>query len=331
MWIRRRGPEGDARAPMMKTAAGTAAAMLALVGLIALTGVVAAQPYPSRPIRLIVTFPPGGATEIMARALQPQLEARLGQPIVIENRAGAGGAIGLDAVAKAAPDGYVLAIGAAGALAIDVSLNEKLPYDPFKDLTPISGLAQTPFVLAAPLAFPGNSIADVIALARTAPASVSIGHGGNGTVMHLAAQLFNHMAGLDITLVPYRGTGPVVQDLLAGHIPLGIADTPSTLGQIEGKRIKALAVSSRNRFPLLPDVPTFGEGGLPGYESIGWFGFVAPAGTPPEIIARLNAAIVAALGDPGVRKRIRSLGAVPMPTTPEGFGQFIRGEYRKWA
>ncbi len=179
------------------------------------------------------------------------------------------------------------------------SLNEKLPYDPFTDLAPISGLAQSPFILAAPLSFAGNSIADVIALAKAKPDTLSIGHGGNGTAMHLTAQLFNHMTGLDLTLVPYRGTGPVTQDVLAGHIPLGITDTPSALAQIQAKQIKALAISSRRRFAALPDVPTFDESGLPGYESIGWFGFVAPAGTAPEIIGRLNEAIVAALARSG--------------------------------
>ena len=185
----------------------------------------AAESYPARPIRVIVTFPPGGSTDLMARAVQPQFEKRLGQPIIIDNRPGAGGVIGVDAVAKAMPDGYVIGIGAAGALAVNVSLIEKLPYDPFTDLAPISGLAQSPFVLAAPPSFPGSSIADVIALAKAKPQSLSIGHGGNGTAMHLTAQLFNHLAGLDIALVPYRGSGPVTQDLMAGHIPLGITDS----------------------------------------------------------------------------------------------------------
>jgi tripartite-type tricarboxylate transporter receptor subunit TctC len=291
------------------------AALLAIVAvLINHAGACAAETYPVRPIRLIVTFPPGGSTDTMARALQPSLEKALGQPIIIDNRPGAGGAIGLDAVA----------------LAVNVSLNEKLPYDPFKDLAPISGLAQTPFILAAPLSSSVGSIADVVALAKQKPGALSIGHGGNGTAMHLTAQLFNHMTGLDLTLVPYRGTGPVTQDVLAGHIPLGITDTPSSLAMIESKQIKALAVSSRQRFPSLPDTPTFAEA-LPGYESIGWFGFVAPAGTPPEIVAKLNAAIVAALADPTVAERIRVLGALPMPGTPDEFGRFIRSEYEKWA
>jgi tripartite-type tricarboxylate transporter receptor subunit TctC len=291
----------------------------------------AAQGFPSRPIRLIVTFPPGGSTDTMARALQPSLEKSLGQPIVIENRGGAGGAIGVDAIVKSAPDGYVIGIAGLGALAVDVLLNDKLPYDPFRDVAPISGLISSPFILAAPLASSANSIADVIALAKADPKSLSIGHGGNGTAMHLTAQLFNHMAGLDLALVPYRGTGPVTQDVLAGHIPLGITDPPSAIAQIEAKRIKALAISSRTRFPALPDIATFAESGLPGFESTGWFGFVAPARTPREVVARLNAAIVAALADPTVLERIRVLGAVPMPGTPDEFTRFIRSEHEKWA
>jgi tripartite-type tricarboxylate transporter receptor subunit TctC len=307
------------------------AALFAVVLACCSNAAQAVESYPTRPIRLIVTFPPGGSTDLMARALQPQLERRLGQPIVIDNRPGAGGAIGVDAVAKAAPDGYVIGIGAAGALAVNVSLNEKLPYDPFVDLAPISGLAQSPFVLAAPLSFPGSSIGDVMALAKAKPQSLSIGHGGNGTAMHLTAQLFNHQAGLDLTLVPYRGSGPVTQDLVAGHIPLGITDIPSSVSQIAARQIKVLGITSSKRFPSVPDIPTFAESGLPGYESIGWFGFVAPAGTPTAIITTLNAAIVATLADPAVRDQVNAVGAEPMPGSPAEFAKFIRSEYEKWA
>jgi tripartite-type tricarboxylate transporter receptor subunit TctC len=315
----------------MRIGVAAIAAISAAIVLSCVNAAPAADSYPTKPIRLIVTFPPGGSTDLIARTVQPQLEQRLGHPIIIDNRPGAGGTIGVDAVAKAAPDGYVIGIGAAGALAVNVSLNEKLPYDPFTDLAPISGLAQSPFVLAASPSFSGNSIADVIALAKTAPRILSIGHGGNGTSMHLTAQLFNHLAGLDITLVPYRGNGPVIQDLVAGHIPLGITDIPSAISQIQARQVKVLGITSRDRFPSMPDVPTFAESGLSGYESIGWFGFVAPAGTPPEVVATLNAAIVATLRDPAMRDGIRAVGAEPMPGSPEEFGKFIRSEYEKWA
>jgi tripartite-type tricarboxylate transporter receptor subunit TctC len=290
-----------------------------------------AQPYPAKPIRLVVTFPPGGSSDIVARAMQPHLEKRLGQPIVIENRPGAGGVIGLEAVAKSPPDGYVIAVGAAGALVVNVSLREKMPFDPLTDLAPISGLAITPFVLAAPLSFAPNSLAEVIALAKQKPGGISIGHGGNGTAMHLTAQLLNHMAGINLTLVPYRGTGPVTQDVLAGHVQLGITDIPSSISLIESKQIKIFAVSSANRVTTLPDVPTFAEAGLPGYESIGWFGFVAPAGTPSEAIAKLNEAIVTALQSGDVQEQIRKIGAEPMPMSPAQFAGFLRSEISKWA
>jgi tripartite-type tricarboxylate transporter receptor subunit TctC len=200
-----------------------AVAMAALLG----AGAAGAQGYPTKPIRIIVTFPPGGSTDVVTRAMQPHLEKRLGQPVVIENRPGAGGVTGLDAVAKATPDGYTIGLGAAGALVVNVSMREKMPFDPLTDLMPISGLAQTPFVLAAPLSFEPQTLSEVIALARQKPGALSMGHGGNGTAMHLTGQLFNQMAGVNIQLVPYRGTGPVTQDVLAGHIQLGVTDLPS--------------------------------------------------------------------------------------------------------
>ncbi len=291
----------------------------------------AADPYPTKPIRMIVTFPPAGSTAVMARAIQPELEKRLGQPVIIENRPGAGGNIGIDAVAKAQPDGYTIGLGAAGALAVNVSLNEKMPYDPIKDLAPLTLIGESPFILAAHPSFPGHSLRDVIAAAKAKPDGIAIGHGGNGTAMHLTAELFNHMAGVKLAPVPYRGTGPVVADVLAGHVPLGIVDAPSAIGQIRSGQIKAIAVTSLKRTPQLPDVPTFAESGLPGYDSIGWYGMVAPAGTPPEIVAKLNEAIVAVLLMPEIQDRIRSVGAEPAPMTPAEFGQFIKNEKAKWA
>jgi tripartite-type tricarboxylate transporter receptor subunit TctC len=311
----------------MRTVRWAAVVLFALSGCL----VAAADNYPSRPIRLIVTFPPGGSADVMARAIEPYLERRLGQPIVIENRTGAGGVTGIEAVARSAPDGYTIGIGAAGALAVNLSLKEKMPYDPFIELAPISGLAKTPFLLAAAPNFEPNGAGDVIALAKRRPGAIAIGHGGNGTAMHLTAQLFTHMAGIDMTLVPYRGTGPATQDLLAGHIPLAITDIPTAVSLIQSKQIKVLAVTTKERFEAMPDLPTMDEAGLPGYESIGWFGFVAPAGTPSEIVAKLNGAIVAALNDPGMLERTRSLGAIPMPFSPAEFARYIRSEYEKWA
>jgi len=199
----------------------------------------------------------------MARAIQPHLERQLAQPIVIENRSGAGGVTGTEAVARSAPDGYTIGIGGAGALAVNLSLKEKMPYDPFTELAPISGLIKTPFILAAAPNFEPNAVRDVIALAKRQPGVIAIGHGGNGTGMHLTAQLFNHMAGIDTTLVPYRGTGPATQDLLAGHIPLAITDPPTAASLIQSKQIKALAVTTRQRFEAMPGLPTMERGGGP--------------------------------------------------------------------
>jgi len=290
-----------------------------------------ADTYPAKPVRLIVNFPPGGSSDIVARAMQPHLERLLGQPLVIENRPGAGGVIGLDAVAKSSADGYVIGLGAAGALVINVSLKEKMPFDPLTDFVPISGLAMTPFLLAAPLSFAPNSLAEVIALAKEKPGTISIGHGGNGTAMHLTAQLLNHMAGIKLNLVPYRGSGPATQDVLAGHIQLAITDIPTAISFIESRQIKVYSVASTNRVMALPDLPTFAEAGLPGYESVGWFGFVAPAGTPPDVVAKLNEAIVTALKGPDIQEQIRKIGAEPMPMSPSEFSGFMRSEVAKWA
>src|SRR5258705_4772919 len=219
----------------------------------------AVSAYPERPIRLIVSFPPGGSSDAMARIAQPGLERLLGQPIVIENRAGAGGMLAIDVVAKAPPDGYVLGLGGAGALGTNLALQEGMPYDPRKDVAPVSGLAGSPFILAAAPSFQGASLRGVIAQAKTLGEKLSIGHGGNGTLMHLTAEMFNQMAGTKVQLIPYRGIAPVVTDLIGGHVTLGIVDPPSALAAIEAGQIKAVAISSAARFPRMKDVPTFAE------------------------------------------------------------------------
>jgi tripartite-type tricarboxylate transporter receptor subunit TctC len=285
--------------------------------------------YPAGPIRLIVNFPAGGTGDLIARAVQPYIERQLGQPIIVENRAGAGGVIGTDAVAKAAPDGYLVGFGGTGSLAINVALQEKMPYDPLKDLVPITMLADIPFVFAASPSFGPNSVRDVIALAKATPDRLSIGHGGNGSAMHLTAQLFNQTAGVDLTLVSYKGSAPLANDILAGHSPLGVMDM-SSVSLIKAGLIKPLAVSSERRVSALPDVPTFAEAGLPGIVSSAWLGIVAPVGTPAAIVAKLNAATTNALKDPDVQERIRKVGAEPMPSSPDEFAQFIKSEIAKW-
>ena len=289
-----------------------------------------AQTFPNRPITLIVTFPPGGSADIVARALEARLSADLGQPIVVENRPGAGGNIGIAAVAKAAPDGYTLGVAAAGVLAVNQHLGRNMGFDPQKDLAPVTLLAVIPFVLVAAEKAPVNGVDSIVALSRGNPDALTIGHGGNGTAMHLSAALFTQMAGVKIPLVAYRGSGPVANDVLAGHIALAMLDLPSSLELIRAKRIKAVAVTSTKRLATLPDVPTFAERGVAGYDSVGWFGLVAPAGTPPAIVARLNGAFVKALEDRSVAEKISALGAEPAPTTIDAFRDFIATENGKW-
>ena len=296
--------------------------------VIGFAGVATAQTWPDRPIRMLISFPPGGSSDAIGRIVQPGLEKRLGQPIVVENRAGAGGMLAIDAVAKAAPDGYTIGLGGAGALGGNVALGEKMPYDPRKDVAPVTVLSASPFILAAAPSLAATSLPGVIALSKRE--TIAIGHGGNGTLMHLTAEMFNQMAGLKMPLIPYRGIAPVVTDLIGGHVALGIVDPPSAVAAIEGGQIKALAISSAARFPRFKDVPTFAGQGLPGFESLGWFGIVAPAKTPPAVVAKLNAALVAELKEPAVVERIRALGAEPMPQTPEEFSAFILREIERW-
>ena len=290
-----------------------------------------AQTYPSRSITLIVSFPPGASADIVARTLEPAVSAELGQSLVIENRPGAGGNIGIGAVAKAQPDGYTLGIAAAGVLAVNPHINRNMPFDPLKDLAPITMLAEIPFVLAASPTVPVASVADVMALAKSSPDKLSIGHGGNGTAMHLTAALFTQKAQVRIPLVAYRGSAPAANDLLGGHIALAVLDVTTSLQLIQEGRLKALGVSAARRVALLPQVPTLAEQGLEGYESVGWFGLVSAAGTPPEVLAKLNAAFVKVMQKPAMAEKLRTLGAEPKPGTAEAFGQFIRSESAKWA
>jgi tripartite-type tricarboxylate transporter receptor subunit TctC len=290
----------------------------------------AAQDYPTKPVRFIVSFPPGGSADLMARQVALKLGEKFGQSFVIENRAGAGGNIGLDVVAKSAPDGYTIGVGAAGALAVNISLYKTMPFDPVKDFAPVSLLAEIPFVLAVNPSVEAKTVADFVNLAKAKPGALSIGHGGNGTAMHLSSQLLNSMAGVSIDLVPYKGSAPAATDTMAGHVPAAMLDIQSAVNFIQGKRLTALAVTSTKRVEALPDVPTFAEAGMPGYESVGWFGVVAPAGTPALIVAKLNGGIVEALKDPEIRQRSLVAGAIPAPTTPDAFGAMIRSEIAKW-
>ena len=289
----------------------------------------AASAYPERAIRLVVGFPAGGSSDAIARIVQPNVEKQLGQTLVIENRPGAGGAIAIGMVAKAPPDGYLIGLGGAAGLGVSLGVQENITYDARKDLAPITGLASVPFILAASNSLQGKTLRDIIAMAKQ-PNKLALGHGGNGTLMHLASEMFNQMADTRLELVPYRGMAPVVTDLIGGHMPLGIVDPPSAMTAIKGGLIAPIAVSSAHRYPGLPETPTFAEQGLAGFEAIGWFGIVAPAGTPGDVVAKINSAFVTALNDPAIVGRIRGLGSDPMPMAPDEFSRFLESEARKW-
>jgi len=291
-----------------------------------------AQPnYPTKAIRFIVTFPPGGSSDLIARALAAVLSDRLRQQVLVENRPGAGGNIGIDAVAKSAPDGYTMGLGAAGALAANVSLYPKMPYDPVKDLAPVSNVAFVPFFLVAKTALPANDLRELIALASAKPGQLMLGYGGNGTAMHLSGELFKLMAKVQLTNVPYKGSGPAAMDAVSGQLDLAVVDVASAINQVKAGRLKAIAVTSAKRVSVAPDVPTLAEAGLAGYEATGWFGVVMPAGTPAEIIGRMNSELVAALKRQDIRERVIAAGAEPSPSTPQEFGALIRDEIAKWA
>jgi tripartite-type tricarboxylate transporter receptor subunit TctC len=287
--------------------------------------------FPDKPIRMVVTFPPGGSADAVVRMLVPRLNEKLGQPVVVDNRPGAGGNVGLTLVAKAAGDGYTLGVGAAGALSANASLYPNMPFDVQKDFKPVSMLAAIPFVIVGHPSVGAKNLGELIKMARAEPGKLSIGHGGNGTAMHLSAALFGQMAGVKLVEVPYRGSAPAALDTIAGQIPLAVVDLPSALQQIKAGKLIAFAVTSPQRLPMLPDVPTAAEAGLPGYDSTGWFGVVAPAETPAPVVARLNAEIVAALKDPQIQSSMRALGVEPAPDTPQAFDRYIRSETTKWA
>jgi len=286
-----------------------------------------AQPYPSKPIRFIVSFPPGGSADLISRAIAPRMSEKLGQPVVVENRAGAGGMIGVDAVAKSAPDGSTIGLAAAGALTTNIHIYPSMPFHPEKDLAPISMLAMIPFFLVAHPSQPAT-LKEVIAQARSG--NLAYGHGGQGSTMHLAGELLNMTAQIKLQAVPYKGSGPVSADVLGGQVLLGVVDVPSAIANVKAGKLRALAVTSKQRISAAPEVPTFEEAGLRGYEAVGWFGAVAPAGTPKDIINRLNTEIRSALAAPEVKERALTAGAEPHATSPEEFAAYIREETKKW-
>jgi tripartite-type tricarboxylate transporter receptor subunit TctC len=291
----------------------------------------AEQGYPSKPIRLVVPFPAGGPLDAVARAIGQKLSIAWGQPVIIDNRPGAGGNIGADLVAKSAPDGYTILEGALSTHAVNVSLYSKMPYDPIKDFAPITLVAVTPNVLVVNPSVPANSVAELIRYAKANPGKLAFGSGSNGSAGHLAGELFKTEAHVDMVHVPYKGGAPAMQDLLGGQIQLMFDNLANSMPQVRAGKLKALAVTTAKRSPLVPDLPTLAEAGLPGFDIYTWWGFMAPAGTPKEIIAKWNAEVTRILNTPEMQASFAQQGAEPAPTTPEQFTALIQGEIPKYA
>jgi tripartite-type tricarboxylate transporter receptor subunit TctC len=292
---------------------------------------IAADSYPSKPVRFIVGFAPGGATDIVARLLSGRMAEALGQQVVVDNRASGGGIVGAAITARAQPDGYTVLMSSISALATSVSMYAKLPYDPFRDLAPITLAAVTPYLLTVQASLPADTAKEFVALAKAKPGQLNYGSSGTGGGAHLAFELFRTMAGVNIVHVPYKGAAPALVDLMGGHIQLTFSQPPVAWPYLKGGRIKAIAITSARRSAVLPEVPTLAESGLTDYEATSWQGVVAPAGTPQPIVARLNSVIAQALRSPEVGERLAAEGAEPGGNTAEEFAAFIAREIAKWA
>jgi tripartite-type tricarboxylate transporter receptor subunit TctC len=302
---------------------GTAVALAA--------GAAWAQPgWPQKPLRLIVPFPPGGGTDMTSRLIAEKLTSGSGWTVVIDNRAGAAGNIGLDAVAKSAPDGYTIGMGQASNLAINPSLYAKMPYDPLKDFVPIVEISAQPVVLVVRQDSPLHTLADFIQAAKARPGAYAIAQAGSGTVGHLAGELLTRRAGIQALQVPYKGAGPAMTDLLGGQVGLYFGNSVSVMSQLTAGKVRALCVTSAQRLPALPAVPTVAEQGYPGFEASTWLGLVGPAGMPAEVVTRINAEVVKLLARKDVQDKLAFEGSMVVTGTPAQFGEFIRAEHAKW-
>jgi tripartite-type tricarboxylate transporter receptor subunit TctC len=301
------------------------------ITLIALVARAAAQDYPSKPIRLIVPFPPGGGNDTMARTVGHQLTAALGQQVVIDNRAGAGGIIGAETAAKAAPDGYTLFLGGVGSHGINPNLHAKLAYDPVRDFAPVTLIASAPLILVVHPSVPAKSVKELIQLAKAKPGQLNFASNGAGGSSHLAAEMFKMMTATAMVHVPYKGLSPALTDLLSGQVQLMFSSTVAILPQVRAGRLRSLALTAAKRSPALPDVPTVAESGVAGYETASWYGVLAPAGTPQPIVDRLNREIVRIVQLPEVRERLAAEGAEPVGNSPEEFAAHIKRELARWA
>src|SRR5476651_120874 len=304
--------------------------LVALAAFAILSVPAGAQDYPNRPITLVVPFPPGGSTTIVARTITDKLAEILGQQIIVDNRGGAGGTIGTKSVAKSEPDGYTLALGYTGTLAIGPSLYANVGYDPRKDFAPIGRIGTAPNTLVVHPSFPAKTVAELISYAKANPGKINYGSAGVGTVSHVCGEYFATAAGIKIVHVPYKGTGPALTDLIGGHIPMAFAPIPASHANVSAGLLRALAVTSTARSSLLPDVPTIAESGFPGFDASLYYGLVAPAGTPRPIIDKLNKALQGALASVEVKKQLGLDGTEITPGTPEAYADHIDRDEKKW-
>ena len=293
----------------------------------------AADTWPAKPIRLVVPFPPGGGTDAVARLIAEKMATQAHWTVVIENRPGAGGNVGMDAVAKAPADGYTIGLGQTANLAINPALYPKMPFDPLKDFAPISTVASQPVVLLVNASSPFKTLKDVVAAAKAKPEALRMGTPGNGTVSHLAGELLERQAGFRMLNVPYKGASPAMMDLLGNQVEFNFANTAAAMPQLTNQKVRALAVSSAQRLrnvPQLAGVPTVAESGYPGFDAITWTALVAPAGTPPAVVDRINAEVRKALKTQEVQDKLAAEGSTPMGSTPQQFGDYLRAEHQKW-
>ena len=308
----------------------TAVARFGFIALALLAGAAFAQDYPAKPIRMVAPFAPGGATDLLARVVGQKMTERFGQSVLIDNRTGAGGNIGAEIVAKAPPDGYTLLLGGVPH-AIGMSLYKKLGYDLAKDLAPVAMIATFPSAIVLHPSLPAKSVKELIALARSQPGQLNFGSAGNGSPNHLALELFNTMARVKMTHVPYKGTGQMVVDLVAGQLQLASMGFPAALQNVKAGKLRVIAVTSAIRSPLLPDVPTVAETGLPGFDVTSWYGVFGPAALPADVTAKLNTEIATMTAAPDVKERLAALGAEPAKMSPDEFGRYVKAEVARWS
>ncbi len=303
---------------------------LALLLGVAATQVAYSQTWPTKPLRMVVPFAPGGAVDVTGRVIAQALSTRLGQQVVVENRGGAGGNIGVELVARSPADGYTIVMATAGQISINPHMYARLPFDPVKDLAPISQAGMAINALCIHPSLPVRSVKEFIAFAKARPNKLNFASGGIGASDHMATELFMSMTGVKLVHVPYKGGGPAMVDLLGGNVDLGFSTVATAIGPVKAGRLRALGVTSAQRFELLPDVPTIAEAGVPGYESVAWYGLFAPAGTSTEIVKKLNTETVAVLQTPDARRRLTDAGVLPTSSSPESFAAYIATETARW-